>query len=96
LAAGAVQVELADMHEPGVFDRHAPVSELITGIVLFMMLPCAVDAVDGFDIMLNTANTLAKKLDGKVLDGHRSVLTEQAIQSQRDRLRVQELKAGFQ
>jgi len=87
---------IANMHEPGVFDRDAPVSELITGIVMFMMVPCAVDAVDGYDIMLNTAYTLAKKLDGKVLDGRRSVLTEQAIQSQRDRLRVQELKASSQ
>jgi cell division protein ZipA len=87
---------VANMHEPGVFDRDAPVSELLTGIVLFMVLPCAVDAVDGYDIMLNTANTLAKKLDGKVLDGHRSVLTAQAIQSQRDRLRVQALKASSQ
>lgn len=82
---------MANMVEPGFFDI-AQLDNLTTpGLTLFMCLPNAMDASAAYDTMLDVARHLAKALDGKVLDGTRSVLTQQAIELQREELRAYKL-----
>ncbi|MEM7692061.1 MAG: cell division protein ZipA C-terminal FtsZ-binding domain-containing protein, partial [Pseudomonadota bacterium] len=50
-------------------------------------LPGPEDMVKAFDYMLETARVVAKNLDGDVLDGSRSVLTQQAVEHSKQQIR---------
>ncbi|MEM9395989.1 MAG: cell division protein ZipA [Pseudomonadota bacterium] len=84
---GAIQFSVANMLKPGVFAIDN-MDELRTqGLVFFLTLPGPEDMVKAFDYMLETARVVAKNLDGDVLDGSRSVLTQQAVEHSKQQIR---------
>lgn len=86
---GKVLFSLANMVKPGVFNPDEMEQFTTQGIVLFMTLPCYGDPLMNFSIMLNSAHQLADDLGGKVLDGGRSLWSEQTKQSYLQRIRAQ-------
>lgn len=76
---------LADMLEPGSFDLKEMENFETSGVVLFMQLPPPGFKRVAFDLMLNTAQRLLKRLHGELLDDYRKPLTAEGI----ERLRSQ-------
>jgi cell division protein ZipA len=74
----------ANIKEPGIFDLSAMETFTTEGIVLFLQVPGAVDAVRAFDAMVESARILADNLDSVVCDAQRSVLTNQTISHMRE------------
>jgi cell division protein ZipA len=70
---------VANMMEPGTFDFHAMKTFSTPGLVLFLQLPAAVDAVSAFDEMVKTARNLSVHLEGSVRDATHSVLSNQTV-----------------
>lgn len=79
-----VLFSLANMVEPGTFDPQAMDDFSSQGLVLFLQLPAAFDAVKAFDAMVTAARSLATGLEGSVCDSTRSVLTRQTIGHMRE------------
>ena len=75
---------VANIREPGTFDLSAMESFTSEGIVLFMQVPGAVDAVRAFDVMVESSRVLADNLDSRVCDASHSQLTKQAISHMRE------------
>ena len=75
---------VANIREPGTFDLSAMESFTSEGVVLFMQVPGAVDAVHAFDVMVESSRVLADNLDSRVCDATHSQLTKQAISHMRD------------
>ncbi len=75
---------VANLREPGIFDMSAMESFTSEGVVLFMQVPGAVDAVRAFDTMVEAARSLAENLDSRVCDATHSPLTKQAIGHMRE------------
>jgi cell division protein ZipA len=67
----------ASLVEPGSFDLQNIQKQEIPGISLFLVLPGPLDSVEGFDMMLAAARTLALSLDGELLDESGSSLSIQ-------------------
>ncbi len=76
---------LADMLEPGSLDLKEMENFETSGVVLFMQLPPPGFKRVAFDLMLNTAQRLLKRLHGELLDDYRKPLTAEGI----ERLRSQ-------
>jgi cell division protein ZipA len=72
------------MLEPGTFDLQAMEAFSTRGLVLFLQLPAAIDAVKAFDAMVAAARSLAGSLQGSVYDATHSVLTRQTISHLRE------------
>jgi len=68
---------VANSKEPGTFDIKNIKEEEIFGITLFLNLPVAIDNVEAFDQMMNTARILSKSLNADVLDESGSTLSIQ-------------------
>jgi len=93
---GAIQFSVANMMQPGVFDIDN-MSDLTTpGLVFFLTLPGPEDMMQAFDFMLETARTVARNLGADVLDESRSVLTGQAIEHSRQKIRELERRQTAQ
>lgn len=75
---------VANIREPGTFDLSAMESFTSEGVVLFMQVPGAVDAVRAFDVMVESSRVLADNLDSRVCDATHSQLTKQAISHMRE------------
>lgn len=75
---------VANIREPGILDPATMENFTTEGVVLFMQVPGAVDAVRAFDAMVESARILAEKLDGTVCDATRSVMTNQTTSHMRD------------
>jgi len=75
---------VANIREPGIFDMSGMEDFTSDGIVLFMQIPGAVDAVRAFDAMVDSSNILAGHLDSRVCDAAHSPLTKQAISHMRE------------
>ena len=71
---------LADMLEPGSFDLKEMENFKTSGVVLFMQLPPPGFKRVAFDLMLNTAQRLLKRLHGELLDDYRRPLTAEGIE----------------
>ncbi len=84
---GPIQFSVANMLQPGVFDIDSMASMRTRGLVFFVTLPGPEDMTRAFNYMLETARTVARNLGGDVLDESRSVLTEQAVEHARQRIR---------
>ena len=67
----------ASLVEPGSFDLDNIREQSIPGISLFLVLPCPVDGVEAFDMMVEAARALANSLDGELLDESGSTLSIQ-------------------
>jgi cell division protein ZipA len=83
---GPVQFSLANMVKPGTFDLDAMDSFQTPGVSLFMTLPLEGDSVAAFDLMLDTAKTVADTLGGELKDENRSVMTRQTMEHDRQRV----------
>jgi cell division protein ZipA len=67
----------ASLVEPGSFDLANIKEQELPGISLFLVLPGPIDAVEAFDMMMETARTLTQSLDGELLDESGSTLSIQ-------------------
>ncbi len=77
---------VANVREPGFLPLET-LDELSTsGICLFMRLPGPLDGRVAFELMLNTGQRLADKLDGELRDDTRSLLSLESIGRIRDRI----------
>jgi len=84
---GAIQFSVANMMQPGVFDIDNMGDFSTPGLVFFLTLPGPEDMMKAFDYMLETARTVARNLDGDVLDESRSVLSKQSLEHCRQQIR---------
>lgn len=72
-----IQFSVASLVEPGSFDLTRLRTERFPGVSLFLTIPGSGDGLAAFDDMLATARSLARKLDGEVLDETGSRLSVQ-------------------
>ena len=79
-----VLFSVANVREPGIFDLSAMENFTSEGVVLFMQVPGAEDAVRAFDAMIESARALADNLDSRVCDASQSPLTNQTITHMRE------------
>jgi len=87
-----IQFSVANMMQPGIFDLEN-MEELSTqGLMFFLTLPGPHDMARAFDLMLETAHTIANSLGGDVYDETRSVMTKQYEDSLRQSIREYENK----
>ena len=87
-----IQFSVANMMQPGVFDLEN-MDELSTqGLMFFLTLPGPHDMARAFDLMLETAHTVAHSLGGDLYDETRSVMTKQYVESLRQSIREYENK----
>ena len=89
---GAIQFSVANMMQPGVFDIDNMSDFTTPGLVFFVTLPGPDDMMKAFDYMLETAQAVARNLDGDVLDETRSALTRQTMEHSRQQIRDLELR----
>jgi cell division protein ZipA len=71
------EFSIASMVEPGSFDLTKLKTDSYRGVSIFMQLPGTRDGIDVFDDMLTTSRSLAKRLDGDLLDEQGSTLSIQ-------------------
>ena len=67
----------ASLVEPGSFDLANIKEQELPGISLFLVLPGPIDSVEAFDMLMESARTLAQSLDGELLDESGSTLSIQ-------------------
>lgn len=67
----------ASLVEPGSFDLANIAEQHIPGISLFLVLPGPVEGAEAFDMMIESARTIAQALDGELLDESGSTLSIQ-------------------
>ncbi len=84
---GAIQFSVANMMQPGVFDIDHMADFDTPGLVFFLTLPGPEDMMKAFDYMLETAQAVARNLNGDVLDESRSVLSRQSLEHCRQQIR---------
>ena len=76
----------ASLVEPGSFDLANIKDQNIPGISLFLILPGPIDGVEGFDLMMTAARTLAQSLDADLLDESGSTLSIQRERFMREEI----------
>lgn len=86
-AKGAVQFSVANAVEPGTFDLNNMRSFRTPGICLFLQLPGPQDAQKALEYMVETAQCIARNLNGELRDENRSALTAQTVEHYRSRIR---------
>ena len=84
---GPIQFSVANMMRPGVFDIDNMADFNTPGLVFFLTLPGPEDMMKAFDYMLETAQAVARNLEGDVLDESRSVVTRQTLEHCRQQIR---------
>lgn len=84
---GAIQFSVANMMQPGVFDIDHMRQFNTPGLVFFVTLPGPEDMMKAFEYMLETAQAVARNLEGDVLDETRSVMTKQTLEHNRQQIR---------
>jgi cell division protein ZipA len=92
---GTLLFSMANMVKPGTFDLDAMDEFETPGVSLFMTLPIAADSMKSFELMVETANSLADALDGELKDEQRSAMTRQTIEHCRQRISEFERKKLF-
>lgn len=92
---GALLFSMANMVKPGTFDLDTMDQFETPGISLFMTLPLKADSLQSFELMVDTARTIAEALDGELKDEQRSVMTRQTIEHCRERIRDFERRRLF-
>jgi len=84
---GPIQFSVANMMQPGVFDLDDMSDMNTPGLVFFLTLPGPEDMMQAFDYMLETAQAVARNLEGDVLDESRSAMTSQTLEHSRQKIR---------
>ena len=77
---------VANLTEPGTFDLSSASDTTTAGVTLFMVLPGPGDAVERFDLMVETARKLAGELDGELHDESGSAWSVQRERFIRDEI----------
>ncbi len=77
---------VASMIKPGYLDPGMADEFSTPGLTLFMVMPGPIEGVQAFRDMLETAQQLAQRLGGDVLDDKRTLLTHQAEQYLHDQI----------
>ncbi|MFT5451058.1 MAG: FtsZ-interacting cell division protein ZipA [Enterobacterales bacterium] len=90
---GPVQFSLANALNPGTFDLDDMGSFQTKAITMFLILPGPKEPLKAYQMMLETAQYLAKELDGQLVDSTKSVLTQQTIQHFNEQIQEFERKA---
>ena len=86
-----VQFSMANAVPPGTFDpKHLETLET-PAVSFFMSMSEPDDPINAYECMLATAETLAKHLDGDLLDEDRSVMRPQTKEHYRERIREFEM-----
>jgi cell division protein ZipA len=70
---------LANMFEPGNFDLDNLATCKTSGLILLMRLPLQIDGAVAFELLLNTAQRLARRLGGSVLNDRHQPLTMEDV-----------------
>jgi len=86
-AKGPVQFSVANSVEPGTFDLNSMRNFRTPGICLFLQLPGPQDAQKALEYMVETAQCIARNLNGELRDENRSALTAQTVEHFRSRIR---------
>jgi cell division protein ZipA len=84
---GKVLFSVANAMNPGTFKIEAMNKFSTKGLSFFFGLPGPVKPMENFNLMLETAQYLTKRLNGELKDDKRSVLTVQTIEHYRQRIR---------
>jgi len=84
---GPIQFSVANMMQPGVFNLDCMSDMTTPGLVFFLTLPGPENMMQAFDYMLETAQAVARNLEGDVLDDSRSAMTSQALEHSRQKIR---------
>ena len=93
---GPIQFSVANMMKPGVFDIDKMSSLRTRGLMFFVTLPGPDDMLQAFDYMYETARTVAKNLNGDVLDDTRSAITRQSLEHMRQQIRELERRVAME
>ena len=86
---------MANMVKPGTFDLDAMEQFETPGVSFFMTLPINADSMQTFELMIDTARTLAGTLGGELKDDQRSIMTKQTLEHCRQRIRDYERQRLF-
>lgn len=81
---------LADMFEPGQFNLDKISQHNTRGLSLFFCLPARVDGQVVFELMLNTAQRLARRLGGEVRGPDQQLVNEKQISEIRNKINQQQ------
>ncbi len=84
---GPIQFSVANMMQPGVFNLDGMADMTTPGLVFFLTLPGPEKMMQAFDYMLETAQAVARNLEGDVLDDSRSAMTSQTLEHSRQKIR---------
>lgn len=84
---GRILFSVANMMKPGVFNIDSMATLSTRGLTFFLTLPGPEDMMAAFESMLETAEYVAKTLDGDLLDESRSAATRQTKEHIRQRIR---------
>ncbi len=77
---------VANLIEPGTFELANIREQRFPGISLFAVLPGRLPGPEAFDMMIETARTLAKNFEGEVLDASGSTLSIQRERFMREEI----------
>jgi cell division protein ZipA len=78
---------MANLTNPGVFDKNAWNTIEIHGVTMFMTLPGPKSALDAWDSMLATSRRLAELLHADLLDDQREIFSRPRAQKIKEELR---------
>jgi cell division protein ZipA len=92
---GAHLFSMANIVKPGTFDLESMDQFETPGVSFFMVLPIDADSMQSFDLMIDTARTVAGTLGGELKDDQRSVMTKQTLEHCRERIRDYERQKLF-
>jgi len=87
---------VANMLKPGVLDPVDQDHLSTPGLTLFLVLPGAIEGVRAMRDMMETANGIAQRLGGQVLDDKRSLLKAQTAQYMLDQIAEIDRRARLQ
>lgn len=86
---------VANLTEPGAFDLASAADSTLPGMTFFLILPGIGDPVVRFDDMLQTARTLARKLDAELFDDRGSSWSIQRERYIREEIILYRHQHGF-
>ena len=84
---GQLQFSMANAVKPGTFDLDSMEQCHTPGVCFFLSLPGPANSMKAFDYMLETAQCVAKNLNGELQDEQHSVMTKQTVEHARQKIR---------
>ena len=87
---------MAHLREPGVFDPQTMATLSTPGLLLFMPLPGPLEGTEALDLLVITADHLARNLGGIISDEHHNRLTNAMLQRLRAQVTARESRPPAQ